>query len=230
MRNIGAAVIWLMAATMVWAETAPTRQITVTGQAEIAAVPDMAIISMGVTQQATVAKDAVDALSVDMAGVLARLAELGVEQRDMQTSQLSLNPIWEEHRSNGAEPRRIVGFVASSRVSLRVRDLGALGGLLDAVLEDGANRFSGLRFGVQEPEPLEAEARKAAVRDAVARATQLAEAAGVTLGAVRDIRESGGPGAPMMMEMAGARSNGVPVAAGEVSIGSQVTVIFDIAP
>jgi len=96
------------------------------------------------------------------------------------------------------------------------------------VIEDGANDFHGLQFSMQNPDPLMDEARKAAVKDAMAKAVLYADAAGIELGQVRSITEQGG-GRPMMMEMAAsARKGGVPIAAGEVTVSSSVSMVFDI--
>jgi len=204
------------------------RQITVLGSAEVAATPDMAVISMGVEARADSARAAMDETSAAMAAMLERLEAAGIAPRDMQTSNLSLSAVWEQDDRDGA--RRIDGFAARNELTLRVRDLGALGEVMDAVLSEGANRFGGLRFSIADPAPLESEARKRAVTDAVAKARELAEAAGVTLGEVLTISESGGY-RPPMMEMA-ARSDAraaVPVAAGEMTIQAQVSMVFAIA-
>ena len=227
MRQILAAMtIWFCATGVGWTEE--MRAITVVGQGSVAAVPDMATISMGVTHEASVAAEAMAQVSAGVTAVLNRLSEAGVEARDMQTSSLSLQPVWSNHGNDGSQPPRITGFVASNQVTVRVRDLSGLGAVLDTVVQDGANTFNGLQFAMQEPAPLEAEARAAAVRDGMARAAQLAEAAGVTLGPVRSISENG-PVQGMMMEMAAARSMDKAVAAGELSLEAQVSMVFSIA-
>ena len=113
---------------------------------------------------------------------------------------------------------------------VRIRDFTLLGGILDQVITDGANDLNGLQFGIQEPDPLVDAARQAAVADGIAKAQLLAGAAGVTLGPVQSISEQGGRPQPMMMEMAAARSSAdVPVAAGEVSLRAQVSMVFAIS-
>jgi uncharacterized protein YggE len=104
-----------------------------------------------------------------------------------------------------------------------------LGEILDAGVRDGANSFGGLSFGVQAPGPLQAEARAQAMKDALARARTLAEAAGVGLGPIRSITEQGGMRGPTMMraEMAMADAS-VPVAAGEVSATAAVSLVIEL--
>lgn len=204
------------------------RRITVTGDGHVEAAPDMATITLGVTHEAPVAGDAMQATSDSVSKMLDRLIGMGIEPRDMQTQQLSLNPVWSNQTNSGVRIRKITGFVASNTISVRVRDLPALGEVLDAVIGDGANDFNGLRFFVQDPAPLIVQARERAVEDAIAKAQQLAAAAGVRLGDVMTINENGGGRPKQMLEMARMSSDSVPVAAGEVSLSSSVTMVFAI--
>ncbi len=202
------------------------RIITTMGTGTVEAPPDMATIRLGVTNQASEASAAMAATSEAASAVLDRLEAAGVAPRDVQTDQLSVQPLWSDY---SAETRRITGFVASNVLTVRVRDLDQLGTLLDLVMQDGANTFNGLSFGLQEHKPAQDAARAAAVRDALDRAAQLADAAGVTLGPVQTISEQAGVARPMMMEMAAARSADVPVAPGELTVTAQVSVVFAIA-
>lgn len=205
-----------------------TRRVTVSGVGTVEAVPDMATISLGVTTDAPGAREAIDANSRAMAGVLERLSTLDVAKRDIQTQGFSVSPRW-ENRSN--QQPRITGFVAQNRVMVRVRDLAALGGILDTVARDGANSFNGLSFGLQEPGPAQDEARRAAVSEARRKAELYAEAAGVTLGPLMQLGEADFAAQPMPMaraEMAMV-SDAVPVAAGELSITARVTLVYAIA-
>jgi uncharacterized protein YggE len=220
--------LWALVGAGAWADDA--RMISVMGQGTVEAVPDMATISIGVTQEADEAAAALAATSARVRDVLSRMESEGIASRDMQTQGLSLQPIWSNMRGDADMPPRIVGFVARNGVVVRVRDLAALGRILDLTVQDGANGFDGLLFGLQDPEPVQAEARKAAVRDAMQRAADLAEAAGVTLGPIRSITESSGFARPMQMEMSAMRSSAdVPIASGEVGITAQVSMVFTIA-
>lgn len=210
------------------AETTP-RQITVTGEGQVETVPDMATITLGVTNEAADARAAMDATSVAVTRVLGRLSELGIAERDVQTQQFSLNPVWSNRGSNQEQRAKITGFVASNMVLVRVRDMSALGVILDSVIADGANDFNGLQLSVQEPRPFLDQARRDAVADAIAKATLLADAAGVTLGPVVSMVEHGGGRPVQMMEMASARGGSAPIAGGEVSISASVSMVFSIA-
>lgn len=225
---IAAVVILIGCAAPLLADT--DRLITVTGEGRADSVPDMASIRIGVTREARIAGEALDATSDAVRGVIARLEDAGIAARDMQTQGLTLQPKWSRQSSNGAEPPRITGFVARNGLSVRVRDLPNLGSILIAVVEDGANTFDGLQFSLADPDAALAAARADAVADAISKAEQFAQAAGVTLGAVQSISESGGQQRPVMMEMAGARMDSdVPVAEGEVSLSARVTIVFEIS-
>jgi len=207
------------------AQEQPPGRLTVTGQGQVASVPDMATVTLGVTSEARTAAEALDQTSSATAAILEQLRSVGIGARDMQTSDLSLSPVW-DNRSNTERPR-IVGYQASNAVTVRVLKLDDLGGLLGAVVDSGANDFRGLSFGLQDPEPAMDEARQKAVADAMRKARLYAEAAGITLGPILQFDESGGrgdPGPVARMAMAEA----VPIAQGEVTMQASVTLVFAI--
>ena len=221
----------LLFAALASGADAEERRITVSATGTAEAAPDMAIITVGVTNQDRQASVAMQATSDAVGKILARLADMGTDPRDVQTRDLSLSPVWSgRNASSGAAPQ-ITGFVASNRVVLRVRNLDELGRVMDAVIQDGANDFGGLSFSVQDPAPLEVSARDNAVAAAMAKAAQLAQAAGVTLGPVLTISDQGGGARPMpqMREMSLSDAGGVPVAGGEISVAVTVLMEFAIA-
>ncbi len=219
----------LLLAAPLSAQETPRPTIIVNGEGTAYAVPDVATITLGVTAQAEQAADAMAQTSETGAQILARLAELGIAERDVQTSDLSLNPVWSNRQTDNQTPQ-IEGYEASNRVTIRVQQLDSLGDVLGAVLEDGANQLGGLSFGLKDPEPLLDIARRDAVADAMARAKVYAEAAGVTLGSVLSISEAGSstPRPEAMMAMRDSSSR-VPVAAGETGITANVSMVFAIA-
>ena len=204
------------------------RNLSVSGHGSVETVPDMATITLGVSQQARTAGEALSAISSVSAQVFASLEAAGIAPRDMQTSGLNLHPLFSNRNASTNAPPAIVGFNASNMVTVRVRELSALGTILDIVAQDGANEFNGLQFGLQAPDVLEQEARVAAVHDAMARATVMAEAAGVKVGRVISISEMGGGNRPMMMARGAASFDAMPVAAGEVSLSADVSMVFEI--
>ncbi len=224
MRILTAALLALALAVPAAADEA--RRITVTGEGRVEAKPDLATLTLGVTTEGTTAAEAMAANSMQLGVVLEQLRVAGIEERDLQTSGLSLNPDWQ--MPEGETEARIVRYIATNTLTVRVRALDTLGGLLDRAVSDGANTFNGLSFGLADPEPALAEARKRAVDDAMARARLMTQAAGVTLGPVVSISEGGGfsPPMPMFRMEADAATAAVPVAAGEISTSASVTMVF----
>ena len=220
----------VLAQAVTAADEPPT--IMVTGEGRVDVAPDLATISLGVTNEADTAKEALDANTAALQAAIDRLKAAGIEDRDIQTSGLSLGPRYDYNRTNPDGSAQITGFIASNMVTVRVRVLDQLGAVLDAVVTDGANTLGGVSFGLQEPDPVLDEARKDAVADARRKAELYAAAAGVTLGKVRSIAEQSGFAVPMPMPMAEASLSKaaapVPIAGGEVSVTANVTIVYEI--
>jgi uncharacterized protein len=228
LRGVLTAVLLCFGASSAFAQS--EGQITVTGEGRVSAAPDLAIITMGAVAEAKTAKDAMDQTSDITRAILDQLSTLEIAPRDIQTSDLSLSPVWTNNRTEPNGRPRIDGYQASNRVTVRIRDLEKLGTVLDAVLTDGANRLGGLQFTLSDPEPLINDARRDAVADARAKAELFAQAAGVQLGALISLSESGGyMPRPEMMSMARSADAGVPVSAGETEVAANVAMVFAIA-
>lgn len=207
-------------------QAAAPRRIVVTGDASAEAAPDRASFTAGVQAEARQARDAFAAASTAMARVLDALGAAGVASADLQTSELSVDPLWDDGAGGQRQPQ-VRGFVASNLVTVRVRDLPALGGLIDAASTAGANRFMGLSFDLADPAAPQAEARAAAVAEARAKADQLASAAGVRLGPVLSITEQG-DGQPMPMLARAEAMSDAKVAPGSVGVRVSVEIVYGI--
>lgn len=203
-----------------------TGTITVTGNATVNVVPDMATLTLGVTTTGDTAAQAMAANNEAVSAVIARLIAAKVADRDMQTSSLSINPNWVSNAAGTGQ--EVKGYVASNMLTVRVRALDTTGAVLDAAIADGANTLNGLTFGLADPHPQEDEARKEAVADATARAKLLASAAGSKLGPIVSINE-GGAAMPYPAPTFYKADAAVPVAAGEVGISASVTVVWQLA-
>lgn len=210
------------------AETGPAT-ITVTGTGTVQVVPDLATISLGVTTNGDTAAAAMAANSAALQAVMDRLKAAGIEDRAMQTSNLSLYPNWVSNSSGTSQ--EIKGYVASNMLTVQIKAIDTTGAVLDAAIADGANTLNSLTFGLQNPRPKEDEARQAAVGDALSRAKLLTAAAGVTLGAIQSISEGGDYGQPPqpMYRMADQEAS-VPVASGEVGVSATVTIVWALQP
>ncbi|HMS96823.1 MAG TPA: SIMPL domain-containing protein [Tabrizicola sp.] len=225
MRLISALVLSAAFAMPVLADTATVPSVYATGTGTVEVSPDIATLSVGVTTQGDTAAAALAANSEAIAAVMARLTATGIEGRDMQTSNLYLNPNWAGYDTGTPV---ISGYVASNMLTITVRDLETLGAVLDSAVSDGANTLNGVTFGLADPAPVLDEARKEAVSDARARAELLATAAGMKLGKILSITESSAGSMPYPMYDAAA-SAPVPVAGGELGLSASVTIQYEIS-
>jgi uncharacterized protein len=201
--------------------------ISVTGEAHISVPPDLAHIDAGVASDAKSAREASDANNAAMTKVFAALKGAGIDDKDIQTSRLSLQPQYAPNRSG---PSPIVGFRASNRVTIRLRDVGKVAGVIDTLVSAGANDIGNISFSVSQPSKLLDEAREKAVADARRKAEIYARAAGVTLGAPLSISEEGAPAPVFRARMAApmAQAAPTPIAQGEETLSVSVAVTWAI--
>ncbi|MCE9520886.1 MAG: SIMPL domain-containing protein [Alphaproteobacteria bacterium] len=207
------------------------RLISVSGIGEVKTRPDMALINTGVTTEGATAQDALSKNNAAMAAVMNALKNAGVAEDDIQTSNFSVSPQYPPYQPNQTTSPRISGYQVSNQVAARVKDLAKLGPTLDALVRAGSNQISGISFDVNEPKPLLDNARKKAVEDARAKAELLAAAAGVSLGRVVQISESGGvimPPMPMYRGAAMDKMESVPIAAGQQTLSANVSITYEI--
>ena len=200
----------------------PSRSITASGIGSVTTVPDRAHFSFGVQAQSRTASQALEAADAQLRRVVAALREAGVAQADIQTEQISLSPRTSE---DGAQ---IVGYTAISSVSVRVRNLDRAGPVVDAAVGAGANQVYGPSLTRSDQDALYRNALRVAYADARARAQALAEAAGVTLGAMSATVEGGGS-VPMPMAAGRAEDAKATVEPGTQEIQASVSVTFAIS-
>jgi uncharacterized protein YggE len=209
------------------AETAPPAVISVSGEATVSVAPDLAQIEAGVTSDAKTAREASDANNAAMGKVLLALKGAGIEEKDFQTSRLSLQP---QYPPNRAGPSAIVGYRASNRVTVRLHDVTKVAGVIDTLVAAGANDIGGINFMVANASKLLDDARTQAVADARRKAEIYAKAAGVTLGMPLSISEEGAPG-PILYRAkfaTTAMAASAPVAQGEETLHVNVSVSWAI--
>ncbi|MDJ0992262.1 MAG: SIMPL domain-containing protein [Dinoroseobacter sp.] len=211
-------------AALAQAEQTVDPTIVVTGQGSVTAAPDIAALRLGVTTQDQSAAEALAQNSKRMQAVMDLFAVQGIDARDIQTSDFSVQPVYERD-ANGARSE-IIGYTVRNLVMVRVQNLESLGSLLDAVVSEGSNTLQSLSFGLSDTAALETQAEAAAVADAVMRAEGMAAAAGLALGPVQRIEAVGGiaPRPQMEMSARAADFGSVPVAGGELTIRAQVRV------
>ena len=202
---------------------AADRLVTVTGEATVAVAPDMAVIRVGVTSAGKSAREASDTNARQMTAVLAAIKDAGIGARDVQTSRLSLQPQYDPNRSGTA---RLLGFQATNQITVNIRDIDKLAGIIDQAIAAGANEMSGLEFVVSEQSKLLDQARDDAIADARRKAERYAKAAGVKLGAVTSISEEGSTPQPRLIQAM--RAGAAPVAPGEQTLRAVVTVSYEL--
>ena len=201
---------------------AADRLVTVTGEASVSVAPDAAVIRIGVSTQAKTAGEASGANAQKMAAVLAAIKNSGVADRDVQTAWLSLQPQYDPSKPGAA---RLVGFQVTNQVTVKIRDVKSLPGVLDRAIAAGANEMSGIEFVVSEQSKLLDKARDEAIADAQRKAALYVKAAGGKLGTVVSITEEGAP-TPVRPMMATLRAGAVPVVPGEQTLKANVTVSY----
>jgi len=199
--------------------------ISVTGEATVSVPPDLAQVDAGVTSDAKTAREASDANSAAMGKVLLALKGAGIEQKDYQTSRLSLQP---EYAPNRQGPSPVVGYRASNRVTIRVRDVTKVANVIDTLVGAGANDLGGINFMVSQASKLLDDARTQAVADARRKAEIYAKAAAATLGAPLRIYEEAAAPRPVFRCKIAARMAAAPVAQGEETLSVTVNVSWAI--
>ena len=203
--------------------------LSVSAQAEARRVPDVATISAGVVTQAADANAAMRDNATQMDKVMAAVRGAGIAERDVQTSGISVQP---QYKYAENSPPTITGYQASNTVNIKVRDIGKLGKVLDALVASGANQVNGPSFEIDQPEPAYDEARLAALKKAQARAETYAKAMGLRVRRIVSISEGGSSGfhppMPMMRAMAMEKSADTSVSPGETTLSVNLDVVFEL--
>ncbi len=206
-------------------------QIVIEGTGKITAKPDVALISIGViTDKSTVAvaqKENTDKMNA----IIKSLKEkFKIAEEDLQTSQYSISPKYDW--TNGRQ--RIIGYIVSQSISIKVRDFEKIGDVLAEAGGLGANSVSGPQFAIDDPEVYRAQAREKAIQQAKEKAESLAKQAGITLGPIVNFSENGNsPSADYAMSLGMGGSNEIMKVAPAIESGSQdisvvVTISYEI--
>ena len=208
--------------------TEPPAVISVTGEARISAPPDMAQLDAGVTSEGKTAREASDANNAAMGKVLLALKGAGIEEKDYQTSRLSLQPQYTAAKSGA--PATISGYRASNRVMIRLHDVTKVANVIDTLVTAGANEIGGIDFMVSQASKLLDGAREQAIADARRKAEIYAKAAGVTLGTPVSISEEGAAQPLFRARVMGAKiaAAPTPIAQGEETLSITVGVVWAI--
>jgi uncharacterized protein YggE len=160
-RAVATALACVLPFAPVVAQTGPPPAISVTGEGRVSVPSDLAEIDGGVTTEAKTAREASEANNAAMAKVLAALKGAGLAEKDVQTSRLSLQAQYANQNRPG--PNVIVGYRASNRVTIRLRDVGKVAGIIDTLVSAGANDIGGISFTVAQASKLLDDARTEAM-------------------------------------------------------------------
>jgi hypothetical protein len=204
------------------AQTVSTVQptINVSGEGRVSARPDMATINLGVQARGRSVAEALDLANQSLDQVRGSLRANGIDDRDIQTSSISISPQYGSRPSSDGPPP-IVGYQASQQLQVRVRDISKAGKVIDDAAAAGGDQFvmNGLRFTVADPTALQSQAREQAYAKARAKAEELARLGGLTLGAPIAMNEGAQPPPPVL----GGRGGDVAVPAAAPAVTSVST-------
>ena len=212
----------------------PVAQLTANGEASVGAVPDIAIVTIGVTTRALTARAALDGNSADLERVIAAVRAEGVADKDIGTSGFSVFPVYEQPpvRADGTtddtNPPKIVGYQVTNEVRVTIRAIATSGGILDKVVGAGANQVNGIAFDLSDPDTPADAALAEAVEDARKKAEIMAKAAGVKLVRILSVSAGGSGPMPYRAEMS-VLGKAVPVMPGERQVTANATVTWEIA-
>ncbi|MCU0483027.1 MAG: SIMPL domain-containing protein [Chloroflexi bacterium] len=209
---------------------APSRTVAVGGTGRVAVPPDVVELHLGVAVTRPTATAAQAEAAGTMTAILASLRGAGIADADLRTQGLTLQPVM-DYRND--EPPRLRGYELRNGVVARLRDLARLPAAIDGAIAAGATTLDGVSFEVEDRAAAEAEARAAAVVDALDKAAALAQAAGAALGPVLSVREGGpAPGPipfPRAAKLMAAEAASTPVQPGTSEVVVQVEVVVALA-
>jgi len=214
------------------AETAPPT-LVVTGSGEAEVEPDQLEVSFAVVSQAEQTEDAMEDNAERIRRVIRALERAGVEEDDIETVGFSVSPNYDYSNRRNGEPPRITGYTVQNTIRVRTLDLSKAGELIEEGVKAGADRVSGVNFGLADPQAHRAKAIAEATTNARRDAEALAEAAGLELAGILEITLDPAhdyrPYAARQEMATRAMSDAAPeIRPGEVSLTARVRVVYEV--
>jgi uncharacterized protein YggE len=211
-------------------QTIAGTRLDISATGEVTRVPDLAVINAGVVTRSTTAGGAIQQAATRMARVREALRQAGIADRDIQTSNISLEP---QYTYANNQPPKLNGYSATNQLSIRFRDIENTGKILDALVAQGANQINGPNLTIDKPEAALDEARAKAVAAARARADLYARSLGMRVVRVVSVSESGGsypvpPPMPMYARAEAAQAADSKIEAGEQKLQVNLAVTFEL--
>jgi uncharacterized protein YggE len=211
-------------------QTIAGTRLDISATGEVTRVPDLAVINAGVVTRSTTAGGAIQQAATRMARVREALRQAGIADRDIQTSNITLEP---QYTYANNQPPKLNGYSATNQLSIRFRDIENTGKILDALVAQGANQINGPNLTIDKPEAALDEARAKAVAAARARADLYARSLGMRVVRVVSVSESGGsypvpPPMPMYARAEAAQAADSKIEAGEQKLQVNLAVTFEL--
>ncbi len=210
-------------------------RLSLSATGKVQTVPDMAILQAAVISEGKTAKETMAANRLKMNDVFHSLKQVGIKQKDVQTSRLHVTPVYAPFSSDKSKTaQRITGYRVSNQVTITIRNLTQTGIIIDAMIQSGANNISNINFGLQNQETALNQARKLAIGKLLAKARLYARAGGFEIGDILTMSENGSSlprfrtGADFSPKAMAISSAPTPVSSGEISTSVTVTASFEI--
>jgi uncharacterized protein YggE len=202
-----------------------SRQVTVVGEGQVQGTPDLLTANVSMESAAPDVTAAMNQSSDRQQAVINALVDAGIERKDINTTQVSLQPQF------GPDSVAIAGYRASNSLDVKIRDLGAASAALALIVSTGgdAARINSVDYSIEDDSQLIRDARARAFEDARSRAEQYAGLSGLDLGDVISISEVAGETPPVPMQAPRAAMEAVPLEPGQQSVGFTVTVVWELS-
>lgn len=171
------------------------QEITVSGEGKVYAKPDIAMVSLGLKTEGNSVKDITQTNITAMNSIIADLKKLGIEDKDIQTTQYSITPQYNWTEKNGQVPN---GYAVEQSVSVKIRNFEKIGNVFEIATNHGANTVGGLQFSIDDPAKVQADAREKAIAEAKNKALVLAKQSGLSIVKLVNISEGYASPSPMM--------------------------------
>ncbi|MBS0385100.1 MAG: SIMPL domain-containing protein [Proteobacteria bacterium] len=204
--------------------------LSVSAEGKVEGRPDMATINLGVQTEAPTAQAAIQANAQRMTALLAALRRAGIAERDIQTSNVSVNP-QQQYREN--QPPITTGYQANNTVTAKIRNIDNVGRVVDATVAAGGNTVNGIYFSYQNPDAQMDTARRNAIQEARRRAEIYASALNMRVARVVAVQEGGAMAQPIVVTAArfmraDAAPAPTPVEPGQIETTANVSVTFEL--
>lgn len=202
------------------------REITFDGEGKVYAKPDLAILQLGLTNEATTSEEVVTKNNDKMNSITKEIKALGIEDKDIETTNYNLSPKYNYTDNRGSF---IDGYTLNQDIQIKIRDFDKISAVIQKATSLGANTINQLQFTIDNPEKLKSEASDIAISKAKEKATNIVKASGLRLGKIINVYEGGGVSSPVPMygvaEKAMGMGGGSSVTAPDIQTGQQEIVV-----